>query len=388
MSSTLLHRFNSPGPKRILTIDGGGIRGAIAVGFLRKIETILRVRHNNPDLRLHEYFDLIGGTSTGAIIAALLATGKSVDEIETLYRSLGRRIFGKKYAIWDLWSKLRANYDAEPLQVEMKNILGDITLGDERVLTGICVVAKRADTFSTWPMINHPNGKYYNAPALGQIGNKDYLLREVVRASTAAPTYFMPQLIDIGGRKAVFVDGGVSMANNPALQCFMVATLKGFPFHWKTGENNLQLVSIGTGTSTKMKDPGLVERNNLIDWASSLPDMFMDDASMLNQTILQYLSNSPTAIEIDSEIGNLDGDLIAPEPSLSYLRYQAYLERRNPGPDFSKFTDADLVDMRAMDKADNVDKLLDIGRIAADFYIQESHFGTQFNRKEAERPPA
>jgi hypothetical protein len=184
------------------------------------------------------------------------------------------------------------------------------------------------------------------------------------------------------------VDGGVSMANNPALQCFFVATLKGFPFHWKTGENNLQLVSIGTGTSTKLKDPGLVERSNLIDWASSLPDMFMDDASMLNQTVLQYLSNSPTAIEIDSEIGNLDGDLIAPQPSLSYLRYQAYLERRTPGPDFSKFTDDDLVDMRAMDKADNVDKLLDLGRIAADFYIQESHFGVQFNRKEAERPPA
>ncbi len=69
---TLLERLTAGGPKRVLALDGGGIRGAITLGILEKIETLLRVQHGRPDLRLCEYFDLIGGTSTGSIIAVLL----------------------------------------------------------------------------------------------------------------------------------------------------------------------------------------------------------------------------------------------------------------------------------------------------------------------------
>ena len=72
---TLLERLTAAGPKRILALDGGGIRGALTLGCLERIEAILRQRHRRPDLRLCEYFDLIGGTSTGAIIAAALAIG-------------------------------------------------------------------------------------------------------------------------------------------------------------------------------------------------------------------------------------------------------------------------------------------------------------------------
>src|SRR4051812_11465815 len=99
-SQSLLTRLSSKGPKRILALDGGGIRGAVTLGFLGEMERILAERHDQlniirkEDFRLHHYFDLIGGTSTGAIIAALLAVGGfSVTEIKEKYKKLGGRIF-------------------------------------------------------------------------------------------------------------------------------------------------------------------------------------------------------------------------------------------------------------------------------------------------------
>ena len=86
ISATLDERLHAKGPKRILSLDGGGIRGALTLGFLEKIESTLAEKHKDmmppSEFRLHHYFDLIGGTSTGSFIAALLDIGgKSVTEI-------------------------------------------------------------------------------------------------------------------------------------------------------------------------------------------------------------------------------------------------------------------------------------------------------------------
>ena len=104
-------------------------------------------------------------------------------------------------------------------------------------------------------MINHPKGKFYDSE-YGK--NKDLFLWQVVRVSTAAPAYFAPQMMDvIPGQQAAFIDGGLSMANNPALTLLMIATLKGFPFHWQMSEGELLLVSVGTGFSEFKKQSGL-----------------------------------------------------------------------------------------------------------------------------------
>ncbi len=383
---TLLDRFDAPGPKRMLALDGGGIRGAVTIGFLQELENNLRKRHSNPNLLLCDYFDLIGGTSTGAIIAALLATGRPVAEIRDLYITLGRKIFGRKYSLLNIWRKLQASYDAKPLIQEMERILGDITLGSDAIRTGLCVVTKRADTFSTWPFINHPRAKYYAPRREGQLGNKDLLLREVVRASTAAPTYFVPQLIKLGDQEAAFVDGGVSMYNNPALQLFLVATLKGFPFRWETGADKLLLVSIGTGTFTKKTDPSVVKGSKLLDWAKNVPEMLMEDAVWQSQLILQYLSDSPTRIEIDSEVGNMSGDLLNNFASMRYVRYQAYLEqpsKRNDGTLEDKpqlpFSQDVLKKLRKMDAADQVENHLTLGEISAKYYVRDEHIPAVFD---------
>ncbi len=80
----LLERLEEPGPKRILALDGGGLRGCITVGFLERIEALLRERHGRPDMVLRDYYDLIGGTSTGSLIAGILVTGKSVAELKRI----------------------------------------------------------------------------------------------------------------------------------------------------------------------------------------------------------------------------------------------------------------------------------------------------------------
>jgi len=379
MKKTLYdHLDPANGAKKILSLDGGGIRGALTLGYLKKIETILREKENNPDLLLCDYFDLIGGTSTGSIIAAGLAIGKTVDEIAELYMKLGGEIFGEKKKWFNplqTWQFLKARYDYQALEDNLKAIFGDITLESDKIRTGLCIVAKRADTNSTWPLINHPKGKFFDT----QLGkNKNIPLWQAVRASSAAPTYFVPQMIDVGdGQKAAFVDGGVSMANNPALTLLMVATLKGFPFHWQMGADNLTLVSVGTGYSIFKKQTGQITNAWIKTWAENVPEMLMQDASWQNQIVLQWLSDSPTAHYIDMEIEYLKDDFIGNQPQIKYLRYNFPITENDlNGLKISgkTFAEKDVDSIIEMSNAENRYILFEIGKEAGKREIKEEHF--------------
>ena len=149
--------------------------------FSNASKKILRQRHGRPDLGLSDYFDLIGGTSTGAIITSALAIGMSAEDVEKTYLEFGGEVFNDREDQFGLprLGLLRGRYDAEPLQRKLADYFGDRTLGDDSIRTGLCIVAKRADTSSVWPLINHPGGRYYPK-------NRQILLRDAVRASTAA----------------------------------------------------------------------------------------------------------------------------------------------------------------------------------------------------------
>jgi patatin-like phospholipase len=364
----LIDRLTSPGPKRILALDGGGIRGALTLGFLERIEGILRRRLLRPDLKLCDYFDLIGGTSTGAIIAAGLAIGLDAAAIKAMYLELGGRVFGKKS-----WKKWESFYDDKPLAEELEKLFGQRTLGDGKIGTGLCIVTKRADTASTWPLINHPRGKYYER-------NARIPLRVAVRASTAAPAYFVPELVEYEpGQSGAFVDGGVSMANNPALQLFLVATLKGFPFRWPTGEHELLLVSVGTGMWERHGAAESIVDDKVWDWAKNVPGLLMDDATWQNQLILQYLSRSATPWQIDEEVGDLAGDLLTAEPVLTYLRYNVRLETGALAALGLSDLAPRALDLREMSKAENRADLARIGDAAAATMVRDEHFPDAFN---------
>ena len=375
--SPLIERLTRPGPKRILSIDGGGVRGAIACGYIRQIERKLREQHQNPRLRLCDYFDLIGGTSTGAIIAALLASGRSAAYVQTLYSMLARRVFSQKRN----WiGRLKFSYNKHALESALTKEFQDSTLGDENQLkTGLCIITRRADSGSTWPLINHPGGRFFE-------DNRDIPLRAAVRASTAAPTYFKPELIDVGDEKpAAMIDGGVSTANSPALKLFQVATLRGFPFRWKTGEEDLLLTSLGTGRWRERHDLWDLIHCWLWDWGKHVPAMMMSDAALQNHLMLQYLSRSPTASQIDSEVGDLNDDLLTDKPLLHYLRYNVSLDTvRVPGDGSLLLEDLGLSDefdpeeLRHLDRGCNTPQLLEVGDAAAQIGVKQNHFPDGF----------
>src|SRR4051812_18889555 len=91
----LSERIQAKGPKKLLAIDGGGIRGVLALEILKRVEDMLKAKSGNADFRLAQYFDYIAGTSTGGIIAAGLSIGMSVDELLEFYETCGSQMFVK-----------------------------------------------------------------------------------------------------------------------------------------------------------------------------------------------------------------------------------------------------------------------------------------------------
>ena len=216
------HLFG-PGPKRILSLDGGGVRGAISVAFLERIEEIFaeyeyedwlqtqagksaspsereeKRKHFAATVQLCNHFDLIGGTSTGALIAGALALGFRTDEIKKFYTERAKDIFRRP--IWRI-PGLQAKFDARGLQQEIDRVVKERTLDSPDLLTGLCVVTKRMDTGSPWILANNPRAPYWETKRrdknnAGHIGNRDYKLKTLVRASTAAPHFFDPEIVRI-----------------------------------------------------------------------------------------------------------------------------------------------------------------------------------------------
>ena len=364
---TLQDHFAAPGPKRILALDGGGLRGIVTLGFLARIEAVLRELHGgDADFRLAHYFDLIAGTSTGAIIAAALAKGSTVEELVRHYLALGHEVF-RRSAL--RVPGLQARYDDARLTERLKLVLGDDTrLGGPELLTGLLVVAKRLDSGGIWPLSNNPNGHYYTAGPDDQwISNADYLLWQVVRASTAAPMFFVPErltIADVPGLPQVvgeFVDGAVSPFNNPALQALMYATLSGYRLRWPTGEDRLFIVSVGTGRGAATQKPSDIAA---ISAARALLGL-MNDCGTLVETLMQWLSRGALAVAHDREIGTLGDDLLGGTPAFSYRRYNVSLapdDVRAMIPDVDAGRLADIADM---DEPDNMPILQRLGEIGA-----------------------
>lgn len=374
--------FSAPGPKRILALDGGGLRGVVTLGYLARIEALLRERHgSDPDFRLCHYFDLMAGTSTGAIIAAALATGMTVDEVRGHYERLGREVFRGDW--WRAGGLVVARYDEALLAEHLRRVFGPSrTLGDDSIHTGLLVVTKRLDSGSVWPLGNNPRGQYFRAPD-GQhwISNGDYPLWRVVRASTAAPTFFDPETITIASREGMpveegrFVDGGVSPHNNPSLQAFMYATLDGFRVNWPTGADALLLTSVGTGAADPRKTASRLAAKEGLAALNSL----MDDCGALVETMLQWMSSSRTARTIDGELGDLSHDLLAGAPLLSYLRYNLRLTDEAVRALLPGLPDAVVRTLPEMDRPENLHALLTLGQSAAEQQVLASDFPSRFD---------
>lgn len=376
------HFQNDGTPKRILALDGGGLRGILTLAYLGEMESLLRERHGgSKDFRLHHYFDLIAGTSTGSIIAAALAYGMAVEDIIKKYHELGRRVFQKS---WLRQGYVRAFYDEAGLINELKAVYGDhTTMGDASLQTGLLIVTKRLDSGSPWPISNNPRGRYFSArPNQSIVPNSAYPLWQVVRASTAAPRYFDPERIVIaqgrGDQKSVqgeFVDGGVSPFNNPALQALMYATFDGYGIGWPLGADKLLLVSVGTGS----RDPSMAPANLAMENALKALISVMDDCADLMEIVLQWMSRSRTARVIDREMGDLHKDSMGPAPLISYSRYNVALTPESLTSLGMSLPETKYESLSAMDDPANMATLQEVGARAAKQQLLKEDFPASFD---------
>jgi hypothetical protein len=397
-----LHDHLSPdtGPKRILSLDGGGVKGLLTLGMLKPLEDELRLRAGgDPAFRLSDYYDLIGGTSTGAIIASGLALGLSVDELIALYQRLGPDVFGKNAGDGVF---LQSRFESKKLRKALQGVLTTKTLGTEDLKTGLAIHAKRIDTGSAWVVTNHPRGVFYDPPSDSNVfPNKRYRLVDLVLASAAAPTFFDEIVIDIefddkrrATQKGYFVDGAVSANNNPSMQLLMLALEPCYKFGWQGGADHLMMTSCGTGARRPHIDgrafqglpPGLRGVHAL--------RAMVYDTQMQGVMMLQALSKPRKPWRINSEL--TEGACIIGAPLLDYQRVDVVLDtkaktkkRGDPIPPMTALERSigrelpaealDALDLMDNGKKENLDLLLEVGIAAGRAFISAEYPDPKFD---------
>lgn len=270
--------------RRVLTIDGGGIKGVFAASFLADVEDTLGER-------LVDYFDLISGTSTGGIIALGLGLGLPAREILNFYEERGPAIFaGGRFK--SLRSLVAAKYDPQPLLTALQDVFGDRLLGESKTRLMI-------------PSLNLETGEVhvFKTAHLDRFV-RDYKVKvvDVAKATAAAPTYFPTHQLDSG---VPLVDGGM-WANNPMGPAAVEAV---GVLGWEPGK--VKLLGVGcTESPSTMRDRS---RHGLgmNYWALRLVSTFMAGQSSSSVGTAQHLLGHINVHRVSPTVGGgrykLDG---------------------------------------------------------------------------------
>ena len=254
-----------------------------------------------------------------------------VEDILNLYVEHGRTMF--QHVPWYRPIKriFVSRYEARPLSQLLQRIFSEDGNGAEpsrlstnRLRTLLLVVVRNHTTGSAWPITNNPRARY-NDPNLADC-NLDIPLWKVVRASTAAPVFFDPEEIVLGGRRFVFVDGGITPYNNPALIAALTTVLPNYRIGWEPGPDKIRLISVGTLRIASAAFQRTAQQMWLGYHLPSIPTALMQGISLEQDYICRCLGTCLYGEEIDSEVGDLI-HLPVPGPKwFSYVRYnQSFL---------------------------------------------------------------
>lgn len=367
-------------PRKLLALDGGGIRGILTLEILLAIEKVLADATGKGEaFRLCDFFDYVGGTSTGAIIAAGLARGMSVGELLAFYQQTGPAMFDKAFIL----NRLKYLYNSQPLAEELKKTFGEqTTLMPEDLKCLLLVVTRNVTTDSPWPISSVPLAKY------NERGRPDCNLRiplwQLVRASTAAPVFFAPEVIQWDAndpsKTFKFVDGGMTPYNNPAFLLSRMATQAPYNLNWKTGEQNLLLISVGTGAAPNL-DADVYATSNIAQNLANIPSALMYGAQVDQDINCRMVGRCVYGDAIDSELGDLiprdkEANPIPLSEDLGraflYARYNAELS----SPWLNRMGLGDI-DPGKVSKLDSVDYIHDLRRVGQRVgeEVRLEHFG-------------
>ena len=297
---------------KILSIDGGGIKGIIPCKILEFLESQLG--------ELSSVFDLVAGTSTGGIITLGLAkptySGDNaffVEDILNLYVENGSDIFKKRLSFLD--NILSINKNTE--QLFKKAYQSD---GLESLLIKKFDGCRLADSLTDVLITTYDlkNGKpfLFSSRQAKKLEKENLLYTDVARSTSAAPSYFMPSLVDWDDSKLQFIDGGV-FANNPSILAYCEAKElykrrgeKAFKADPTSDDNDFPffMLSIGTGTTKRGYNKDEIEKWRAKDWIEPmLQDIFMRGVSESTHHSMQYLlpsykDDTPRYIRLNPDI--------------------------------------------------------------------------------------
>ena len=251
---------------KVLSIDGGGIRGVIPAAILHWME-------EQSGKAISELFDLVVGTSTGGILAAGLAAPKTAklpkytakDMLE-LYTERGREIFERSFwrGVTSLGGTADESYDHRPLERILKRYLGDAALTD-------CLVPIVVTSYD----IERREPYFFKTRRAKEKKDRNHLLRDAARATSAAPTYFEPEVVkSLAGKptRRVLVDGGV-FANNPGMCAYVEAMTMG------AQPAETLVVSLGTGIATRKISYEDAKDWGTLGWVRPIISVMMDGVS-------------------------------------------------------------------------------------------------------------
>jgi patatin-like phospholipase/acyl hydrolase len=250
---------------KILSLDGGGIRGIIPALILAEIE-------KRTKKRISELFDLIAGTSTGGILALGMVkpAGKtkakkdvpaySAEEAVALYEAQGSRIFARSpwRVVRSVGGFIDEKYPTEGVESVLQEFFGTSMLSE--ALTDTIIPSYEIETRSPF---------FFKSKKARDNADEDYMMWQAARATSAAPSYFEPVQIMAKGKIISLVDGGL-VANTPAM-CAYAELLR-----WHPGETNIMVVSLGTGEATRPIPYAEARAWGLAEWLLPVFSMFFD----------------------------------------------------------------------------------------------------------------
>jgi patatin-like phospholipase/acyl hydrolase len=276
----------TPKPFRILCIDGGGIRGLIPAVWLCRLEEKLAKRNTS----LSRCFNLICGTSTGAIVAAAVATNTDLKRVVDLFRKEGPHIFERKWRFGV--GLVQARYSSDRLEAALKSVLGNTRLRDIPRHTHLCIPAYDIGNRRTF---------FFRSYDPDTCGNE---LWSACLASSSAPTYFPTRKFSLAtGDERYLIDGGVS-ANNPSGIGLAegIDLLKKRSLKDSEEARDIQLVSMGTGSSTRNLARQVVGDRGAVFWMNAILDVMFDGSSDATDYVVEQILDRKSYVRLQFDL--------------------------------------------------------------------------------------
>lgn len=299
---------------RILSIDGGGIRGILPGQILVSLENKLKALDNDPNARLADHFDLMAGTSTGGILTLMYLSPSKEDshrprftaqQAVDLYLDRGDEIFDTTF-----WQKLKSGggitdekYSVSELEKALEEQVGDLKISQ----------LLKPSLITSYD-IERRKGHFFRSHKAKTTKGYDFMVKDAARATSAAPTYFEAARIT-GDDEVIYplVDGGV-FVNNPTLCAYAEARSWNFDeYRSDPKAAEMMILSIGTGGTAKKYEYDKAKQWGAVQWIKPVIDIMMSGVA---DTVDYQLGQIYDAVERPQQYLRLDPQLFDADPAM------------------------------------------------------------------------